>query len=180
MPKWFGGSALNPDETVKPGNQWMVQLSRVKRWYDRVQSSKSKSETEPLTAYDFDTLIAFFQNCCHLRDWLESARPELKNDVKILFENSFEMCACRDICHAFKHKDLRKPSLDADFNLYRKDDSFATEVDPRKNPEVDNIAFADGNDIGKFNVFDLVDKCVDLWIDFLHKHGLVRILGTTR
>lgn len=38
MPKWFGGSALNPDETVKPGNQWMVQLSRVKRWYDRVQS----------------------------------------------------------------------------------------------------------------------------------------------
>jgi hypothetical protein len=180
MPKWFGGSALNPDETVKPGNQWMVQLSRVKRWYDRVQSLKSKSETEPLTAYDFDTLIAFFQNCYHLRDWLESARPELKNDVKILFENSFEMCACRDICHGFKHKDLRKPSLDADFNLYREYDSFAAEVDPRKNPEVYNIAFANGNDIGKFNVFDLVDKCVDLWIDFLQKHGLVRIMGTTR
>jgi hypothetical protein len=42
------------------------------------------------------------------------------------------------------------------------------------------MAFADGNDIGKFNVFDLVDTCVDLWIDFLQKHGLVRIMGTTR
>jgi hypothetical protein len=37
-----------------------------------------------------------------------------------------------DICHGFKHNDLRKPSLDADFNLYREYDSFAAEVDPRK------------------------------------------------
>lgn len=74
---------------------------------------------EQLTAEDFDTLIAFFQNCYHLRDWLESTRPELRDDISTLFENNFEMRGCRDICHGFKHKDLKRPSLDPDFNLYR-------------------------------------------------------------
>lgn len=122
MPRWFGGSTLNPKEIVKPENQWIAQFYRVKRWHDRVMSMKSKSATEPLTAYDFDTLIAFFQNCDHLRDWLETARPELQDDIKKLFEKNFEMQACRDICHGFKHKSLKWPSLDADFNLYREYD----------------------------------------------------------
>jgi len=180
MPKWYGGSTLNPDETEKPVNQWMAQLYRVRRWYDHVLSLKNKSETEPLTAYDFDTLIAFFQNCYHLRDWLESSRPELRNDIKKLFENSFEMRGCRDICHGFKHKALSKPSLDADFNLYREYDHFTAEANPNKNPESYNIAFADGNNIRKFNVFDFADKCIDLWIDFLQSHGLVHTVDTTR
>lgn len=179
MPKWYGGSTLNPDETEKPENQWMAQINRVRRWYDLVLSLKSKSETEPLTAYDFDTLIAFFQNCYHLRDWLESSRPELKNNIKILFENNFEMQGCRDICHGFKHKDLKRPSLDADFNLYREYDPFAADADPKKNPEIYNVVFADGDDIRKYNVFDFADKCVDLWLEFLQNHGLLRIVDTT-
>jgi hypothetical protein len=68
MPKWFGGSTLNPDELVKRENQWMQQFFRMTRWNDRVQLLKGKSETEKLTAEDFDTIIAFFQNCYHLRD----------------------------------------------------------------------------------------------------------------
>jgi hypothetical protein len=174
MPRWFGGSTLNPDETEEPRNQWMAQAFRVKRWYDRVLSIKSKSETERLTEYDFDTIIAFFQNCYHLRDWLESTRVELKDDIERLFKDNFEMSACRDICHGFKHKNLKTPSLDADFNLYRAYDPFTAEANPEKNPEVYNIAFADGDDIRKFNVFDLADKCVELWIDFLQNHGLMK------
>lgn len=180
MPKWFGGSALNPDERVKPKNQWMEQFSRLRRWYDRVQSLKSKSEMEQLTAEDFDTLIAFFQNCYHLRDWLESTRPELRDDISTLFENKFEMRGCRDICHGFKHKDLKRPSLDSDFNLYREYDHFAAEADPGKKPEIYRVAFADGNDIRKFNVFDFADKCVELWMNFLQDHGLVQVVETIR
>lgn len=178
MPKWYGGSTLNPDETVKSENQWMTQLYRVRRWYERVLSLKSKSETEPLTAYDFDTVIAFFQNCYHLRDWLESSRPELRNDIKTLFENSFELRGCRDICHGFKHKNLSRPSLDADFNLYREYDHFAAEADSSKNPVIYNVVFADGNDIRKFNVFDFADKCIEHWFDFLQSRSFVRIVDT--
>jgi len=49
MPKWFGGSRLNPDEIVDPENQWMDQLFRMRRWYDRVLQLKKKSEAEQLT-----------------------------------------------------------------------------------------------------------------------------------
>jgi hypothetical protein len=73
---------------------------------------------------------------------------------------------------------LKKPSLNADFNLYREYDHFLAEAYPEKNPEIYNIAFADGNDIRKFNVFDFVDKCVDHWLGFLESHGLVHIVNT--
>lgn len=173
MPKWYGGSTLNPDETEKPENQWMGQFFRLSRWYERVASLKDRSETEQLNAFDFDTLIAFFQNCYHLRDWLESSRPELKDDIKRVFENSFEVRACRDICHGFKHKNLKRPLLDANFNLYREYDHFVAEAYPEKNPEIYNVAFADGNDIRKFNVFCFVDRCFNCWINFLKNHKLL-------
>lgn len=179
MPKWYGGSTLNPDEIVNPENQWMDQLFRMRRWYDRVLSLKKKSETEQLTEADIDILIAFFQNCYHLRDWLESSRTELKDEIKKLFDNSFEMRACRDICCGFKHKDLKKPSIDKDFNLYREYDHFADEAYPGKNLEIYNVAFADGNDIRKFNLFDFVDRCFNHWIDFLHNHSLLPIEDNT-
>jgi hypothetical protein len=174
MPKWYGGSTLNPNETEKPENQWMAQFFRLTRWYERISSLKSKSENERLDAFDFDTIVAFFHNCYHLRDWLESSRTELKDDIKKLFENSFEMRACRDICCGFKHKNLTRPLLDADFNLYREYDHFTAETRPLKNPEIYNVAFADGNDIRKFNVFDLADRCFNHWIDFLYNHSLLR------
>ncbi|MFQ5598556.1 MAG: hypothetical protein ACE5GK_10955 [Nitrospiria bacterium] len=178
MPKWFGGSTLNPNETVKLKNQWMEQFARLRRGYIRVQALKAKSETEQLTAEDFDTLIVFFQNCYHLRDWLESTRLELRSDIDALFENNFEMRGCRDICHGFKHKDLKGPSLDADFNLYIEYDYFA-EADQKSNPKVYRIAFADGNDIRKFTVFHFAERCLELWMNFLQDHGLVRVADST-
>lgn len=177
MPKWYGGSILNPDESIKPENQWKLQFFRAKRWHERALLVKKKSETEALTDYDIDILIAFFQNCYHLRDWLESTRPELKKTIRSLFENSFEMRACRDICHGFKHKYLERPLLDADFNLYREYDHFAAEAEPGKNPEIYNVAFANGNDIRKFNIFDLIDKCTSIWDSFLKSHGLAKAIN---
>ena len=170
MPKWYGGSTLNPNETEKPENQWMAQFLRLNRCYERVLSLKRKSENEQLNASDIDMLISYFQNCYHLRDWLESSKSELTDDIKRLFDNSFEMRICRDICCGFKHKNLKRPLLDADFNLYREYDHFAAEAYPGKNPEIYNIAFADGDNIRKFNVFDLVDRCFSHWTDFLENH----------
>ena len=63
MPKWYGGSALNPDDLIQKQDQWKIQWNRVCRWFNRTQSLAKKSETEELTAYDMDELIAFFQNC---------------------------------------------------------------------------------------------------------------------
>jgi hypothetical protein len=174
MPQWHGGSGLNPDEIVPRKNQWMSQFFRVKRWYDRVVDLRHRSDTERLSAYDFDTLIAFLQNCYHLRDWIEASRLVLKDDLRVLFQHSFEMAACRDICHGFKHKRYNQPTHDSDFNLYREYDHAKAETEPSKNPEVYNVAFACGDDIKKYNVFHLAELCFGVWRDFLEDRGLVR------
>ena len=174
MPRWFGGSSLNPDEIIPPRNQWVEQFFRVKRWHDRISDIRSKSIIEQLSAYDFDTIIAFFTNCYHLRDWLEAARPALKNDLNKLFLTQFEMGACRDLCHGYKHKKYNKPTHDSDFNLYRGYDPFTAEIDSNMNPETYNVAFEHNGDIKKYNVFDLADLCFNIWIDFLKDHGLMK------
>ena len=72
------------------------------------------------------------------------------------------MAACRDICNGFKHKLLTKPSLDAGFNLYREYDHFDDQ-----SPIKHWWAFADGNDIRRFDLFDLVRRCFTLCEHFI-------------
>jgi len=169
MPKWYGGSALNPDELLPQDHQWKIQWSRLVRWHDRVRHIRGKSIQEDLTASDMDIVIAFFQNCYHLRDWLEASQLELREDIKKVFHDSFEMGACRDMCHGFKHKALSNPSHDADFNLYREYDYFET----KNNPTKYRVAFAHEYDIKKFDLFELVEAWFLLWKDFLGRKGLL-------
>ncbi len=174
MPKWYGGYVLNNDE--HPTEQWKYQWSRVIRWFERVNQIKVKSEIPEtaIEAQDLDTVIAFFQNCYHLRDWLEVSRPDLKKKLVTYFEQNFEMKGCRDICHGFKHKKLNRPSIDADFNIVRIYDYLEKMgSEPHRNPVKHIIAFADGNDIRKYDLFDFAGKCFDLWKSFLSSEQLL-------
>ena len=137
--------------------QWKLQWDRVERWYSRVKQLRVKSQTKALIMSDIDLVIAFFQNCYHLRDWLQTCRPDCARKLDDLFANNFEMAGCRDICNGFKHKVLTRPSLDADFNLYREYDHFAAETD--SNPIKYRVAFADGNDLRKYDLLDFAEIC---------------------
>src|SRR5438105_15175350 len=118
MPKWYGGSALNPDESV----EWRVQWEITVRWSDRVERLRRKSLKQELDIGDIDLVLAFFQNCYHLRDWIAVSKPALKGELNELFRRHFAMGACRDICNGFKHKMLNRATHDKDFNLYREYD----------------------------------------------------------
>jgi hypothetical protein len=163
MPRWYGGSILNPDELAPPERQWVDQWNRLARWRDRVRELQGKAESQGISYPDVDILIAFFQNCYHLRDWIEASQPSLRPELHSFFQSHFEMRACRDICNGFKHKMLSRPSQDPDFNMYFEYDYFQ---EPGKSPMRYRIAFADGNDIRKFDAFELVDRCLRLWEDF--------------
>lgn len=169
MPKWYGGSTLNPDELVSRQDQWQSQWARVIRWVDRVREIRTKSETTELDARDGDELIAFFQNCYHLRDWISACRSNLRKKLDEFFQLHFEMGACRDICNGFKHKSLQKPSYDPDFNLYREYDPFQAEIDPSKSSILYRVAFAGGTGIKKYDVFDFAEKCFCLWEEFINR-----------
>lgn len=173
MPSWYGGSALNPDDLVPKQDQWRDQWDRVRRWYERTKEIENRSKKTELSVYDDDILIAFFQNCNHLKDWLQSSRPDLKDKLETLFSSNFEMKACRNICDGYKHKNLTNPTHpDADFNWYREFDSFEKEIDPSKPAIYYRVAFLNGNDIKKYDVFDLISKCYHLWGNFINDNGL--------
>lgn len=97
MPEWFRGSTLNPDMIMPRAEQWKPQWDRVQRWYGRVNQIKAKSQTNTLEMSDIDLIIAFFQNCYHLRGWLQSCRPDCNSKIDALFSNNFEMAGCRDL-----------------------------------------------------------------------------------
>jgi hypothetical protein len=80
------------------------------------------------------------------------------------------MGACRDICNGFKHKALRSPSHDSDFNLYRAYDYFEIEG---VNPVKYRIAFACEGDIQKYDLFELVAKVYGQWEKFLKERDLL-------
>jgi hypothetical protein len=166
--QWFGVvSALNPNAVIEKEKQWGIQWRRVQRWFERTNAILKKSEKEELIEDDFDIIIAFFQNCYHLRDWLISSKPELKDNIKNLFDDNFEMGACRDICNGYKHKKLTNPSHDPDFALYREYDHFQAEAEPSKQAILYNIVFDYENDIRKYNIFDLANRCYNLWEQFI-------------
>lgn len=162
MPEWFGGSALNPDIIYPRNEQWKIQWHRVVRWRERVVELRPK-QLVGLDVTDLDLVIAFLQNCYHLRDWLCASRPDLKADVDTFYTDSFEMSACRDVCNGYKHKVLNTPSLDAGFNLYREYDHF-DELHPIKH----RIAFANRDGIRQFDLFDLTERCFTLCEQFIH------------
>ncbi len=169
MPEWFGGSALSPNSHIPLDNQWRLQWQRIIRWDRRVQAVREEIRHREPTEYDIDIVIVFLQNCYHLRDWLQACRPDLGGKVDTLFDKHLEMKACRDVCNGFKHKHLNRPSLDPAFNLYREFDHFEAEANPSSNSVFLRIAFADGQDVRKFDRFDFSEKCFGIWRDFLAK-----------
>lgn len=112
-------------------------------------------------------MIAYLQNCYHLRDWLQASRPDLKGQLDALFQAQFELGACRDVCNGFKHKTLTRPSHDPDFNLYREVEPLLTVTAPEQSPVLYHIAFADGDNVRKFDLFEFTDSCFGLWNTFL-------------
>ena len=164
--KWLG-SPLNPDIIVDKQQQWKFQWNRLQRWFLHIKDIEQRSEFKEITEHDIDIFITFFQNCYHLRDWFLVSRPELKEEINQLFKKNFEMKFCRDICNAFKHKKLSHYSVYEDFDLYKEYDYFKAQASPNINPVLYNIAVWNGSERIKYNIFDLIQKCYNLWEVFI-------------
>ena len=81
------------------------QLDRTRRWLQRIEN-KNAQPTEYL-----DFMIAFFQNCWHLKDWIKND-VTLKDTIHQTIEteaakyNSLMICA--DVANRTKHLVLKK------------------------------------------------------------------------
>ncbi|MBL7670749.1 MAG: hypothetical protein JNM39_09700 [Bdellovibrionaceae bacterium] len=162
MPKWTGGSIHKSH--FHPGRNWVFQWNRVVRWKERLKTISVDLKTRDLSQDDVDFMIAFFQTCYHMRDWLSASIPDLKSEVDRLFQESFELQVLRDVCNGTKHCDINRPSIDADFSLVR---------------EYDHLSGHEGfaaqrywllfgeHEIQKIDVFEFAEKCFVTIRDFL-------------
>ena len=90
--------------------QYLEQYQRVKRCLGRLETKDGLplESNEDKTEYE-DILLAFFQNCWHLKDWIkndvgvpEGIRGNIEEDIKA-YEN---IMICADMANATKHLTL--------------------------------------------------------------------------
>jgi hypothetical protein len=155
-------------ETVAGNIGYRHQLDRVRRFLDRVEGPHAND-------VDFqDMMWAFFQNCWHLKDWVDHdplASDVQKSSVIREAHDSDVLKICRDLCNGTKHLGLdRKPSSGAG----AAHDHVATTITPGESSTIDCIVQDGfGNPIsGK----QLARDCVAEWERILKSEQL----NTTR
>lgn len=133
---------------------WRSQLERVRRWQRRVVVARGSPEVE-------DYLYAFFQNCYHLRDWLQVEQAVPQTALEEFFRVNVEMRLCQDVCNATKHLKLSDPKLGREFSMARE----YIGPSPVPNAPTTTLVLLAGS--SKYDAFDLMGKCLGRWEAFL-------------
>lgn len=137
---------------------WSGQLERVRRWHNRLMAA-ARGETY-LESDLNDFAFAFFQNCLHLRDWVQQTSSIPRSDLDVLFAR-VEMKVCRDLANGTKHLNITRPSVDAEFSIVR-------EYDPQARYRYRPVVFA-GDE--RHDLLDLACRCLEAWESFLRPHS---------
>ena len=99
--------------TLQQVEDWRGQIARVSRWRERVVTA---ANGEP-SADELDFLLAFFESAYHLRHWLVETGALSNVEVDGYVASHIELQLCHDIANGFKHHNLRRPSIDAEFAI---------------------------------------------------------------
>jgi len=130
---------------------WQGQLARVQRWHWRLVEADVSGSAD---LEDF--AFAFFENCYHLREWIENTSATSTADLDSLFARSRVLRLCRDLCNGTKHLTITRASVDAGFSIGR-------EYDPSRPSEYRLFIIADD----KYDLMELAHECLRQWEEFL-------------
>lgn len=150
---------------------WRTQFARTRRWHARLQKVQTDSVKFGIRQDFEDHIYAFYQNCCHLREWLSKSGAVPEADIAQLVAAHEELQLCRDVCNGTKHMVISRPSVDADFYTFREYDylHIPSPSDGPHSTERFNMRAAGR----KHDMFELADSCMEIWTEFLETHGLV-------
>jgi hypothetical protein len=151
--------------TLQQIEGWQGQYHRLRRWHDRVRRAANSQPSRD----EFDFLLAFFESCFHLRDWLLADKVVTKVELDSLFNSYIELGICRDIANGFKHSKITWPSVDAGFTIVREyvPDDWPSSY---RYPNGKWTVLASDHQLG---LVDLADNCVGIWQRFLSSKGLL-------
>lgn len=151
--------------------RYAEQYARMMRWYRRFEAlNRGRVHDSPSDNY-VDEIYAFFMNCYHLKDWIETSTPVQEKVVEEYINNTKSLRLCADICNSLKHLRLtrnrsrEKPEFGAKkiaLNLGQGAPTISF------NYEVKTVS-------GTIDAFQLATDCVKAWDAFFLTHGLIKI-----
>jgi hypothetical protein len=153
-------------QTLQQVEGWKGQHERMLRWHGRVLEAGNLSASPD----ELDFLLAFFESCFHLRDWLLASNAIDQQSLDALFQSSPELRVCRDLANGFKHHSISRPSVDAQF-------SVVNEYVPKNWPS--GNAYPNGRWVvlagnHQFGLVELASRCIAAWQQFLQSKGLLK------
>lgn len=149
---------------------WQDQWYRVERYYKRFKAANDGFEGhgEP-SDYYFDDMLAFFQNCFHLRDWLKTDgffKPtKIAQSPFDYVESNSSLAICKDLANATKHMNLdpgRKSSTGHEPKTAGR--SMAVIVG---SPTIVRLQANIEHNGQLIDAFELATKCMKAWEDYL-------------
>jgi hypothetical protein len=148
---------------------WKSQYERMRRWHRLVHEIGRARKSIGDTEQEHDFIYAYFQNCYHLRDWLQNSSMATAEELREFFRLNEPMGVCRDICNGTKHWQIDRPSVDADFSIGRE---YVPANWPGERPHVNQSWFIVAGQ-SKHDIFQLADTCMALWDSFLQRKNLL-------
>ena len=117
-----------------------------------------------------DTSRVFFVECFHVMDWIENDASAVGLDVRAYVRAMPDLALAQDICNGAKHLVLTRPRPKPTPTVRAK--SFDVDTTrPRDIVLRTHLAVEVSGQM--IDGFDLADRCVVAWRDFLMRHGLL-------
>lgn len=161
-------------ETVAGTTGYRSQLDRVRRFLERVEGPYGLDGKSANDVEFQDMMWAFFQNCWHLKDWVDHDPLASEAQKKAVIQKAHDsdvLKICRDLCNGTKHLGLdRKPSSGAGAVHHHIDIT----IKPGESTTMDCMV-EDGHG-NRISGRELARDCVGAWEQILQSEGL----NTTR
>ena len=147
---------------------YRAQLDRARRFLDRVQSRAPRRDID----YQ-DDVWAFFQNCWHIKDWLEHdyrvPRP-IRDKAIAAAHQSRVLRVCRDMANGTKHRKLTargKPRRPRAMHLWTD-----TTIVPGGGTTIDCYIKFPRRTVKLRSAREVAAECLEEWIRILSQQGL--------
>ena len=93
-------------------DRWQEQMKRVKRYFERFERLNVGMVHSSPSEHYADDVLAFFQNCYHLKDHLKNDPAFTKHtgeEIEAFVSETPALALCADLCNATKHLILLRP-----------------------------------------------------------------------
>lgn len=155
---------------------WRDQYDRVHRYLTRLQEIANGVEHVRSSLTYKDDMLAFFQNCYHLKDWIRNDSaldPFTRCAVECHVNANRELRLCADIANGTKHLVLTRrrsgesPQLGATrYHLVTGDGLGAAPTTLSADSDVDT-------ETDRSTVIQLATKCMEQWDAYLRERGML-------